>query len=82
MKGKDFIIRCADYIEPLSGFKLPRGRGGVSILWLIQWSSRVKKLTEGNERIVCIELIGSEKLCFISTYIYLPITRILITQNA
>ena len=66
---KDFTIRCADYAEPISGFKLPRGRGGVSILWPAQWSSRIKKLTEGNERIICMEMIGTGKSCFINVYL-------------
>ena len=26
-------IRCHDLLEPLSGIKLPRGSGGVAILW-------------------------------------------------
>ena len=36
---KDFIIRCSDYLDPISGVNLPRGKGGVCILWPKAWSS-------------------------------------------
>ena len=42
-------IRCHDHLEPLSGIKLPRGRGGVAILWPDMWSSRIRHLDEGSE---------------------------------
>ena len=68
---KDFIIRCSDYLDPISGVNLPRGKGGVCrILWPKAWSSKVKRLNEGNERIVAIEITcnNQEKLCLINTY--------------
>ena len=70
MYDKDFTIRCSDYSDPISGVRLPRGKGGVCILWPTAWSSKVKKLDEGNERIVAIEITcnGQEKLCLINTY--------------
>ena len=67
--NKDFHIRCYDSTEPLTGFRLPRGQGGVSILWPTYLSSRVKKLEDGNERIIGIELSGTEKLCIINVYL-------------
>ena len=67
---KDFHIMCPDSTGPLSGFRLPRGQGGVSILWPLQWSSKVKKkLNEGNERIICVEISGKEKHCIINVYL-------------
>ena len=71
--NKDFHIRCYDSIEPLTGFRLPRGQGGVSILWPTHLSSKVKKLDDGNERIIGIELLGIDKMCII-TSIYLQTT--------
>ena len=38
--NKDFYIRCADFKESLSGFRLPSGQGGVLILWPVQWSRK------------------------------------------
>ena len=49
---KDFIIHCSDYLEPITGDRLPRGKGGVCILWPKEWSSKVKRLNDGNERVV------------------------------
>ena len=66
---KDSFSRCADHYEPLTGFSLPRGHGGVSILWPSSWSSRVKKVDEGNERIIVIELSGEPKLHIINVYL-------------
>lgn len=62
-------IRCHDYLEPLSGFKLPRGRGGVAILWPEMWSSRVKRLEEGNERIIAVTIAASRPICLINAYL-------------
>ena len=67
--NKYSYIRCADFTEPLSGFRLPRGQGGVLILWPVQWSSKVKKMNEGNERIIGIEISGNDKLCLINVYL-------------
>ena len=50
--------RCSDYTDPLIGLNLPRGKGSVSILWPKQWSSMVKRLNEGNERVIAIEIKG------------------------
>ena len=61
--------RCADHYEPLRGCSLPRGHGGVSILWPSSWSNRVKKVDEGNERIIVIEISGEPKLCIINVYL-------------
>ena len=51
---KDIFTRCSDFADPLIGFNLPlpRGKGGVSILWPKSWFSRVKRLNEGKERII------------------------------
>jgi hypothetical protein len=43
-------IRCSDCNEPISNFPVPRGRGGVAILWPSQRDKYIKKLTDGNER--------------------------------
>ena len=67
---KDFIIHCSDYLEPITGDRLPRGKGGVCILWPKEWSSKVKRLNDGNERVVAVEVTCNrqDKLCLINTY--------------
>ena len=67
--NKDFHMRCYDSIEPLTGFRLPRGQGGVSILWPTHLPSKVKKLDDGNEGIIGIELLGTNKMCIINVYL-------------
>ncbi|CAG2207874.1 unnamed protein product [Mytilus edulis] len=49
---------------------MPRGYGGVAILWKKNLDKLVTTLPIGNEIIQCIELSGNQKLLFIS--IYLP----------
>ena len=66
--NKDYHVRCSDQNEPISGFKLPRGKGGVAIFWPNLWSSRIKKLSDGNERIIAIEIQGQVKICLINVY--------------
>ena len=54
---KDSFSRCSDHYAPLTGFSLPRGRGGVSVLWPTILSSKVKKINE--------EMNGSLQLNFL-----------------
>ncbi|CAC5421899.1 unnamed protein product [Mytilus coruscus] len=49
---------------------MPRGYGGVAILWKKNLVKLVTTLSIGDERIQCIELSGNQKLLFIA--IYLP----------
>ncbi|CAC5424816.1 unnamed protein product [Mytilus coruscus] len=48
--------RCHDVNDPISNFQIPRGRGGVAILWPSSLDSHVKKQEDGNERIIAIEI--------------------------
>ncbi|VDI26426.1 Hypothetical predicted protein [Mytilus galloprovincialis] len=64
----DDHTRCYDTNDPLDSFKLPKGRGGVSVLWPSQWSSRIKKLKDGNERIIAILITATKDICLINTY--------------
>ena len=56
------FVRCWDTKERITNFKARRGKGGVSIMWTNQWSHFIKRLDGGNERIIGIELKGSEPL--------------------
>ena len=60
--------RCADSVDPIDGFRLPRGKGGVSILWPTKWANRIKKLNEGNERIIAVLIAASIDICLINAY--------------
>ncbi len=52
----------------LSGIKLPKGRAGVAILWPESWAKCVKRLPDGNERIIAIEISGAKPVCLVNTY--------------
>ena len=63
-------IRCFDCNEPISNFQVPRGRGGVAILWPIERDKYIKKLTDGNERIIAAEIQTKNKpICLINVYL-------------
>ena len=47
-------IRCSDCNEP--NFQVPRGRGGAAIWWPSERDKYIKKLTDGNERIIAAEI--------------------------
>ena len=52
----DSYVRCWDCNEQVINFKAKRGKGGVAILWPKDWSYQIKRLEEGNERIIGVEL--------------------------
>ena len=59
------FVRCWDINEKVTNFKARRGKGGVAIMWPKQWTQYIKRLDEGNERIIGIELKGSPNSVFI-----------------
>ena len=61
----DNFTRCHDSNDPLDGSKLPRGQGGVSILWPNLWKSNIKKIQDGNERIISSNI----NICIINAYL-------------
>ena len=65
----DSYVRCWDCNEQVTNFKAKRGKGGVAIIWPKCWSHLVKRLEEGNERIIGIELkTKDEPLYIINCY--------------
>ena len=62
--------KSIDSNDPISPYQMPRGYGGVAILWRKDLDSYITPLQVGNERIQCIELSGKQNIILIS--IYLP----------
>ncbi|CAG2255546.1 unnamed protein product [Mytilus edulis] len=60
--------RCSDTNDPIDSFKLPKGKAGVSILWPNAWTNSIKKLKDGNERVIAILITASQELCIINAY--------------
>jgi exonuclease III len=69
-------IRCSDYNAPISNFQVPRGRGEVAILWPSERDKYIKKLTDGNERIIATEIQTTNKtICLINVYLPTKMTN-------
>ncbi|CAG2200016.1 unnamed protein product [Mytilus edulis] len=65
----DHFTRCHDFNDQITNFQIPRGRGGVSILWPTEWSPFVKKLDDGNNRIIAVEILSNNKpICLVNAY--------------
>lgn len=63
------FVRCDDINDNLTAYQAPRGKAGVALLWPKERSKHIRKLEEGNERIIAIEVNTSDSpLCIINTY--------------
>ncbi|KAL4230436.1 hypothetical protein ACF0H5_010818 [Mactra antiquata] len=46
----------ADYRNPLLPIQMPRGYGGVAVMWKKHYSSFITVLSDGSERVQCVNL--------------------------
>ena len=61
--------RCHDCDDPITNFQIPRSRGGISILWPREWDKYVKKLDDGNNRIIAVEIkTDKQPVCLVNAY--------------
>ncbi|CAC5406055.1 unnamed protein product [Mytilus coruscus] len=61
--------RSHDCNEPITNYKIPRGRAGVAIVWPKKFDKVISKLDDGNERIIAIEIMSVPKpTCLINAY--------------
>ena len=65
------FVRCWDINEKVTNFKARRGKGGVAIMWPKQWTQYIKRLDDGNERVIGIEVKASPNSVFIIN-VYMP----------
>ena len=57
------FVRCSDMYENVSNFQIPRGKGGIAIMWPRTWSI----LEEGNERVQAVEKATTEsRICVVN----------------
>lgn len=70
-QNSGYAAKGTDFYHPLQPLQLPRGYGGVAVIWRTEINSIVKPLTDGNERMQCVELDleNGDKLLCISTYL-------------
>ena len=54
-----FAAKSVDFLNPIEPIQMPRGFGGVAILWKNIIDKQVLRLEDGNERIQCVEYTTS-----------------------
>jgi exonuclease III len=66
-----YIGKAVDMNNNIQPTQLPRGYGGVVILWKRQDNNIIKQIPDGNERIQCVEFIDNfnKPLFIISAYL-------------
>ena len=63
------IGKSVDDKDPLHPIQMPRGYGGTGILWKKELDHFINVIDIGNERIQCVEFMGSSrKLLLVSVY--------------
>lgn len=60
--------KSVDFYDPIPPIQIPRGYGGVAILWNKSIDHLVNDLELGNERIKCIELNTKNRLLIVCVY--------------
>lgn len=77
--------KAVDTGDPILPVQMPRGYGGVAVIWKDKINHLINKLPDGGNRIQCVELGTDEPLLLISVYtagecrriprLYSPTTR-------
>ena len=70
----NYAAKGVDKYDPPPPIYLPRGYGGVAIIWKMNLDSIIKTLDDGRERIQCVEVLGKDNNNLILISIYLPST--------
>ena len=66
----EVFVRCHDCDHPISNYKVPRGKGGIAIIWPKLIDKYIKRLEDGNNRIMAIEIQSTSKaICLVNTYL-------------
>lgn len=68
----NYVGKGVDKNEPLLPICMPRGYGGVAVLWNINIDHMIKPLDVGSERIQGIEITGKSKSNLVVISVYLP----------
>ena len=63
------IGKAVDSNNPIPPIQMPRGYGGVAILWKKELDSLITSLKIGNERIQCVETEGNPNTLIVSLYL-------------
>lgn len=63
------IGKAIDSNDPIPPIQMPRGYGGVAILWRKELDSLITPTKIGNERIQCVEIEGNPNTLVVSLYL-------------
>lgn len=63
------IGKSVDTGDPILPVQMPRGYGGVAVMWKKDIAHLVTSIPDGGNRIQCIELKGEEPLLLVSVYL-------------
>ena len=64
------FVRCSDMNDNISNFQVPRGKGGIAIMWPKSFGKYMKRLEDGNERVQAVKMqVGEARLCIINAYL-------------
>ncbi|CAC5367026.1 unnamed protein product [Mytilus coruscus] len=61
--------KAVDSDDPMSASYMPRGYGGVAILWNKAIDKYIKPISDGSNRIQCVELLTSKPAILMSVYL-------------
>ena len=66
----EVFVRCHDCDHPISNHKVPRGKRGIAIIWPKLIDKYIKRLEDGNNRIMTIKIQSTSKtICLVNTYL-------------
>ena len=66
-----YVGKGTDLNDPIQPTQMPRGYGGVAVLWHSDIDHLIKAVDDGGERIQCVEVkvSGNNKLLVVSAYL-------------
>jgi exonuclease III len=71
-KNINFVGKGVDKYNPVLPKSMPRGYGGVTIIWRENIDNLIKILPDGAERIQCEEINSNNDTKFLVASVYLP----------
>lgn len=68
----NYAAKGVDINDPLLPISMPRGHGGVAIIWKKDIDHLVKPIQDGSEKLQAIEIQGTSGDCLLLISVYLP----------
>jgi exonuclease III len=68
----NYAGKGVDQYDPLLPVSMPRGYGGVAIIWRKDIDHIIRPLEDGSEKIQCVEISGNKDTKLLLISVYLP----------